>query len=122
MRIPRVRFTVRLIMVLVVVLAFPMWVIALVDQAREAARDSGCLGQLFQYGFVLQKYQEDHGHLPPAFVTGNSGIPIQTWRVFYLPLWSEHELNGLYDYSPCPWNHPKNAALLTYHLGTKVSH
>ncbi len=107
------RFTVRRMMVLVAVLALPMWVMSLFNQAREAAREAGCSGQLFQYGFVLYKYQEDHGHLPPAFVANNAGTPIRSWRVFYLPDWSEHPLNGLYDLS-VPWNHPRNAALLTF--------
>lgn len=68
---------------------------------------------MFQYGFALRKYQEAHGHLPPAFVTDNAGTPIHSWRVSYLPDWSEHDLNGLYDLT-VPWNHPKNAALLTF--------
>lgn len=112
MRLPRVRFTVRRAVV-VVLLALPMSAISLVNQAREAARDSGCIGQLFQYGFALHRYQELHGHLPPAFVTDNAGTLIHSWRVFYLPDWSEHELNGLYDLT-VPWNHPNNAAMLKY--------
>ena len=113
MRLPCLRVTVRRMMALVAVLAVPMLVISLANQAREAARDSGCRGQLFQYGFALSNYEAAHGQLPPAFVTDYAGTPIRTWRVSYLPEWSEHELNGLYD-PTAPWNHPRNARSLTY--------
>jgi hypothetical protein len=113
MRRPCAQFTVRRMIVLVAVLALPMLVISLVNQAREAARDSGCRGQLFQYGFALSNYEAANGQLPAAFVTDYAENPIHTWRVSYLPNWSDHELNGQYDLT-VPWNHPKNARLFTF--------
>jgi hypothetical protein len=107
------RFTVRRMMALLVVLALPMLVMSFIVQAREGGRDTGCKGQLFQYGLALNNYQEAHGHLPPAFLSDNAGTPAHSWRVAYLPDWPDHELSGRYDLS-VPWNHPRNAALLAF--------
>lgn len=113
MRVPRVRITVRRMMVVVAVLALPMTFIHFVLDAREAARESGCLGQFFQYGYCLQLYQGSTGSLPPAFSLDRAGRRMHSWRAEMLRLWAENEISHRYDYLVA-WDHPGNAALRSY--------
>jgi hypothetical protein len=90
-RVSRVRITVRRMMVVVAVLALPMSFIHFALNAREGARESGCLGQFFQYGFCLQLYQERTGSLPPAFSLDRAGRRMHSWRAEMLRLWGDND-------------------------------
>lgn len=113
MRVPRVRITVRRMMMVIAVLALPMSLVHFFLSAREGARESGCLGQFFQYGFCLYKYQESTGSLPPAFSLDQAGRRMHSWRAEMLRLWADHEISHSYDYLVA-WDHPGNAALRSY--------
>jgi hypothetical protein len=99
-RVPRVRITVRRMMMVIAVLALPMSVVHFFLNAREGARESGCLGQFFQYGFCLYKYQESTGSLPPAFSLDQAGRRIHSWRAEMLRLWADHEISHSYETPP----------------------
>ncbi|WP_406695130.1 DUF1559 domain-containing protein [Singulisphaera sp. Ch08] len=111
---PKIQLSVRRMMAFVAVLALPMALMSLINQGREAARESSCKGQLFQYGFALHNYVEANGHLPSAFVTDNAGTPTHSWRLSFLSsAWAEHPVNALCDLT-VPWDHPNNAASRAY--------
>lgn len=113
MKPPHVWILVWWVMVLVIGVILPVTLLMHARRAREAARAMDCIGQLKQLGLALDNYQKAHGHLPPASVTDAAGIPVQSWRVSFLPEWTEHVLSGRYDLS-VPWYHPKNARLLSF--------
>jgi prepilin-type processing-associated H-X9-DG protein len=87
------------------------------SNAREAARESDCRGQLTQMGLALWHYHEIYGSFPPAFVAGSNGTPAHSWRTLILPFWDRREVYANYDFS-VPWNHSKNADVATYRTTT----
>lgn len=107
------RFSVRGLMALILVLALPIVAIRLVIHGREAARAADCTGQLKQCGLALANYEAGFGCFPPAITRDRAGVPTHSWRAAFLHGWTEHSLYGRYDFG-VPWNHPKNARLLTY--------
>jgi Protein of unknown function (DUF1559) len=113
MRVPRVRITVRRMMMVVAVLALPMSVIHFALNVKEGAREGGCLGQFFQYGLNLLQYQEMTGSLPPAYSLDRAGRRMHSWRAEALRLWADNEISHTYDYLVA-WDDPGNAALRSY--------
>jgi hypothetical protein len=81
-------------------------------EAREAARNAQCYGNLYQIGFALQNYRERHGSLPPASLADASGKPIPSWRSLLLADWLEGDFPYRLDE---PWDGPHNRALKDRH-------
>lgn len=59
---------------------------------------------------ALQRYQEKHGHLPPAFTVDDSGRRMHSWRVLLLPYLGYDELYSRYRLDE-PWDGPRNRLL-----------
>jgi hypothetical protein len=80
-----------------------------VDRVQEAAAHVSC--NLGGVAHAIHRYNDQHGHLPPAAVTAEDGTPLLSWRVLILPyieddkLFKEFRLNE-------PWDSPHNLALL----------
>ncbi|REJ87102.1 MAG: DUF1559 domain-containing protein [Planctomycetota bacterium] len=58
----------------------------------------------------LYRYEEDHGHLPPAYLADADGKPMHSWRVLLLPYLGADKLYEAYDFSE-PWDGPNNRQL-----------
>lgn len=82
-----------------------IWVF--VSFRQDAARRSGCKGDLAQLGLALRNYREAHGVMVPPFVTDDAGRPLQSWRVLILPQMDSSEFLAEYDLSQ-PWDSPQN--------------
>ena len=91
-----------------------VWIclIFVIRQWQQNVLRARCAINLKQIGRLLQRYEDAHKCLPPAYFTDASGKPTLSWRV---------PVAGYYrydlDFSPCmafsqPWNSPTNAAFL----------
>jgi hypothetical protein len=107
------RLSVRKPMFLVAFLSLPVMLLTFALRAREAARSSGCGGQLYQYGFCLYSYEQTTGSLPPASSVDTTGRRLHSWRLEMLRSWPEHELSTRYDFGVA-WDHSNNAWLSKY--------
>jgi hypothetical protein len=95
-----------------------------VQHVRDSADRVSCnLGQVVH---AIYRYQDEHGHLPPAVVRDRYGAPLYSWRVLLLPYIEEGELYKEFRLDE-PWDSPHNIQLLprrprTYALpGTRAS-
>jgi hypothetical protein len=80
-----------------------------VQKVRESAARARC--NISQIGLAFHNYQDAHGKLPPATVTGEDGTPLLSWRVSLLPYISDDVLYR--EFRPDePWDGPHNARLL----------
>jgi hypothetical protein len=84
--------------------------ISAVSDAREAARQSACHGQMFYIYHALLNYHSEKGHFPPAYIEGPDGTPWHSWRTLLLPYLERHEAFEQYDFDE-PWNGPNNSKL-----------
>ena len=111
---------------LVVGLVVPAWliIVPLSHGVPSWIHDSnGCLNQLYAIGCAIDRYAEERGHYPPAYVPDEHGIPMHSWRVLILPYLSRPAADrrgGAMDtyadvYSEYrfhePWYSPHNAPL-----------
>jgi len=85
---------------------------ALIPHAREEARDSQCLANLKQIGLALLNYHDIYGSYPPAYVAGDDGQPVHSWRVLILPFIDNQALYDRYDFS-VPWEDQRNRPVTT---------
>lgn len=81
-----------------------------VSSAREAARRMSCSSNLKQIGLALHNYHDTHGRFPPAWLAGENGKPMHSWRVLILPYIESSDLYAQYDFNE-PWNGPNNSKL-----------
>ncbi len=91
---------------LLVVLLMPLVIVPRVNSRRAA-----CFYHLGNVVKTLLAYQDDNGHLPPAYITGENGKPMHSWRVLVLPYLENYALYKVYDFTE-PWDGPKNKLLL----------
>jgi hypothetical protein len=94
-----------------VVIALVLSLVRAVNSAREAARQSQCVGVLSQLGLALANYESTYGTLPPAVVHGPDGSPWHGWRVLVLPFLEGHGLHASYRFDE-PWDGPNNRLLI----------
>src|SRR4051812_42034672 len=111
MRVPRVRFTVRGIMVLAALAALPALFVRLTVNAREAARNAQCRGNMTQITLALHNYHSVHGCWPPAYLADAAGKPMHSWRVLILPWMEQSTLFNLYNFA-VPWDGLNNRRLI----------
>jgi hypothetical protein len=83
-----------------------------VQSAREAARRSWCMNNLKQIAVALHNYHDVYGSFPPAYVAGDDGMPLHSWRVLILPFIEERTLYDQYDFDES-WDGPNNRQLLS---------
>lgn len=76
--------------------------------AREAARRNQCLTNLKRIGLALERYEEAHGNLPPAYTQDADGNRLHSWRTLLLPYLEQQALYETINLQE-PWNHPANA-------------
>jgi len=62
---------------------------------------------------AIRKYEEEHGHLPPVYLTDNAGNPIHSWRVLILPFLGYQDLFDQYSFDES-WNGPNNKKLANH--------
>ncbi|MEZ6031709.1 MAG: DUF1559 domain-containing protein [Planctomycetaceae bacterium] len=74
----------------------------------EESRTRDCKAKFFEVAFALHKYNEKHGHLPPAVVY-KDGVAMHSWRVLILEF-TAPDLFSQYRMSE-PWNSPHNSRL-----------
>ena len=80
---------------------------ALINISENAARRSGCKGDLKQLDVPFRNYRAEHGVMVPPFVTDDAGRPMHSWRVLILPHLDGSEFLAEYDLSQ-PWDSPHN--------------
>jgi hypothetical protein len=80
-----------------------------VQKVRESAARARC--NISQIGFTFHVYQDVHGKLPPAAVTGADGTPLLSWRVSLLPFIEGEALYRAFRLDE-PWDSPHNERLL----------
>jgi type II secretory pathway pseudopilin PulG len=96
--------------------AIAVFLIALVFPAvsayRAASHKTACASNLQAIALAIQKYEAEHGSLPPAYVADASGKPLHSWRVLILPyLGSGYDhIYRRYDFNQ-PWDGPNNQQL-----------
>ncbi len=69
-----------------------------------------CRNNLYECAGAIRWYESNHGHLPPAYVTDESGKPIHSWRVLILPCLDRNDLYTRYNFDE-PWDGPNNRNL-----------
>ncbi len=96
---------------LLVVIAIIAVLIALllpaVQQAREAARRTGCQNNLKQFGLALHNYHDTHKMLPPALIgsgrwnstSGNRVVLNTTGWILLMPYLDQTPLHALYNFN-----------------------
>lgn len=62
-------------------------------------------------GVALHYYCDEHGTLPPAYVTDDTGLPLYSWRVLVLPYLDEKDLFDRFDLSQA-WDSEANLPLV----------
>jgi hypothetical protein len=82
-----------------------------VSGAREAARRTACGHNLKQIALALHNYHDRYGTFPPAFLPGQDGKPMHSWRVLILPFLDRQDLYQQYSFQE-PWDGPNNRRLL----------
>jgi prepilin-type processing-associated H-X9-DG protein len=78
-----------------------------VQAAREAGRRTQCNNNLKQIALALQCYHDAHKTFPPAYIPGNDGKPMHSWRVLILPFLEQQGAYEQYNFNE-PWDSPSN--------------
>jgi hypothetical protein len=60
---------------------------------------------------AVANYVDDRDHFPPAFIAGENGQALLSWRVLLLPYIGHNELYKQFDLNE-PWDGPENLRLL----------
>jgi hypothetical protein len=111
---PKIRFTLRqlgaVVLVLCVLLAVLKLLADAVQSAGRAAIATSAQAPLNQLLLALHNYHDVHGELPPAYLADANGKPMHSWRVLILPYVEHQTLYNAYDFSE-PWNGPNNLRL-----------
>lgn len=90
--------------------AFFSWAIIKAPEAREAARESCCLGRIFQLNFALRNYEFTNGSIPSSTLVLRDDKPRYSWRVEILPFVEQLKLYSQYNFNE-PWDGPHNSRL-----------
>jgi|GEM_PF-787450 len=103
-------FTIVELLVVMAIIVTLVGLLALaVQQAREAARRTGCKNSLKQLGIALHNYHDVHGTFPPesiwALSSQNDWQPRNfTWIDMVLPMLDQTNLYNEIDFSQPIWN------------------
>ena len=77
---------------------------------RPQGRLNGCCHNIRMITRAIVAYAKDRGHLPPPYVTDDTGTPLHSWRVLILPYLEELDLYKEYDFDQ-PWDSDHNLSL-----------
>jgi len=84
----------------------------MVSATREKGRQAACANNLKRIGQALRQYRAKYGSFPPAYIAGEQGRPMHSWRVLLLPYLDEDSLALYRQYNfKEPWDSPRNLAL-----------
>lgn len=81
------------------------------NQNFRRARRSTTTNNLRKLVLAMHNYHDQFGCFPPAYVAGEDGQPMHSWRVLILPYLGYDQLYGRYDFNQ-PWNSEHNNQLL----------
>jgi hypothetical protein len=94
--------------VCVAVLVFTIMVFPpIVQHIVEDQKWMHCDQNLKNIGLAIQNYEQEHGSLPPAYLTDRNGQPTLSWRVLILPYFGYDDLYRQIKLDE-PWNSPHN--------------
>ncbi len=110
MKMTFTKHSVLLTVVIGLMVAVGVWLFFAIIEAREDARQSQCRGMLSRLALALHNYHDMYGSFPPAYIAGDDGEPMHSWRVLLLPFINLEEEYAAYDFSE-PWNGPNNRQL-----------
>jgi prepilin-type processing-associated H-X9-DG protein len=79
-------------------------------QDVEGTRRSMCSNNLKSIGIAMHHYHDEYGCFPPAYVPGEDGKPMHSWRVLLLPYLEQSPLFEQYNFDE-PWNSAENLAV-----------
>jgi peroxiredoxin len=90
-----------------------------VDELRRALPSAEIIGgslaasqkKMSQLGLAVHEYHSQHGHFPPAVLTGPDGKTPYSWRVALLPLLGRNDLYSQYHQDQ-PWDSEANRKVL----------
>jgi len=82
-----------------------------VRQARDAGSRAVCNGHLMMIAIALRNYQSQWGVYPPAYISGENGKPLHSWRVLLLPHLGHWSLYNRYRFDE-PWDSEHNSQLI----------
>jgi hypothetical protein len=74
---------------------------------KHAVRRTQCSNHLKQIAFAFHNYHDTYGSLPPAYLAGEDGRPMHSWRVLLLPFLEQQALYDAYNFDE-PWHSPVN--------------
>ena len=84
-----------------------------VNAARQQVQQAMCRGNLSHIALAMHDYHAEHRCFLPAYIPGQDGQPMHSWRILLLPHFfdpSTQRLYDLYDFDE-PWNGPNNSQL-----------
>jgi Protein of unknown function (DUF1559) len=115
MRLPRLRFTVRrmIVGVAVVAIVYLMVVIRSTRQMEERiVMEAWCYSSLNNIAIALDGYRKTHGRLPPPFELDQDGKRKHSWRALILP-WLQTSNDPITDHYNLgePWDGVRNISL-----------
>lgn len=103
------------VVIAIVVLSALGVLTALFLPARAVSRVAGLrnqsLANLQRIAAAMLRYEQDHGHLPAAAVTGPDGSTKHSWRIELLPYLGERKLYDQYRLNE-PWDSQHNKRLI----------
>jgi Protein of unknown function (DUF1559) len=118
MRLPRVRFTIRWMMIAVALTAVVTTGVVSIAGAREAGRRAQCVNNLKQIAMALHNYHSSYGCFPSGTM-GNRSLPPDRrlgWTVVLFNFWMQG-LQLIIDLMQ-GWDSPANLRPLFRHSST----
>ena len=109
---PRRGFTlIELLVVIAVIAILIALLLPAVQQAREAARRTGCRNNLKQLGIALHNYHELHSTFPPGVVARSNNLQnaMHAGLTLILPQLEQKNVYDRYNFN-LPWSDPYNVA------------
>jgi prepilin-type N-terminal cleavage/methylation domain-containing protein len=115
---PRGFTLIELFVVLVIIMILVSLLLPAVQQAREAARRTGCRNNLMQIGLALRNYESAHECLPPGTVDVNRPLRNDakgyqfSWAVQILPQLDLPNVHAVFDFRVGVYDKANNGAAL----------
>jgi type II secretory pathway pseudopilin PulG len=89
-----------------------LWLVfPLLQRGTAVVQRMQCQSNLKQIAQALKQYELEHGTLPPAYLTDDTGKPVHSWRVLILPQLGHRGLFERYRFDE-PWDGPNNSTLV----------